>query len=81
MPSAGGWRRLLVAISLLATTGGLSTAAYDDGMARPSARDLFRNFDEYDAPLDKKVRKALRNNAKKLVTLSNCCGHPGEPGC
>ena len=50
-------------------------------MPPPSPRDLFRNFDDYDAPLDRKVRKALRNNAKKLATLSSCCGHPGEPGC
>jgi hypothetical protein len=50
-------------------------------MARPSLRDLLRNFDDYDAPLDTKVRKAFLNNAKKVVTLSECCGHPGEPGC
>lgn len=50
-------------------------------MARPSIRDFFRNFDDYDAPLDKKVRKAVSNNVKKLVTLKDCCGHPGEPGC
>lgn len=50
-------------------------------MARPSGRDLFRNFDDYDGPIDEKVRKAVANNVKKLVTLSNCCGHPGEPGC
>ncbi len=50
-------------------------------MARPSIRDFFKNFDEYDAPLDKKIRKALRNNARKVVTISECCGHPGEPGC
>ena len=51
------------------------------GMARPSLRSLFRNFDDYDAPLDRKIAKALRNNAKKALTLSTCCGHPGEPGC
>ena len=50
-------------------------------MPRPSLRDFFRNFDDYDAPVDKKLRKALRNNARKVVTLSECCGHPGEPGC
>jgi len=50
-------------------------------MARPSLRDLFRNFDDYDAPFEKKVRKAFQNNARKVVTLSDCCGHPGEPGC
>jgi hypothetical protein len=50
-------------------------------MAGPSPRDFFRNFDDYDGPLDEKIRKTLANNAKKLVTLSECCGHPGEPGC
>jgi hypothetical protein len=50
-------------------------------MARPSLSDFFRNFDDYDARLDTKVRKALLNNAKKVATLSDCCGHPGEPGC
>jgi hypothetical protein len=50
-------------------------------MARPSLRDLFKNFDDYDAPWDVKVRKALRNNVKKAATLSSCCGRPGEPGC
>jgi len=50
-------------------------------MARPSLRALFQNFDDYDAPLDRKIRKAVLNNARKALTLSNCCGHPGEPGC
>ena len=50
-------------------------------MAGPSPRDFFRNFDDYDGSLEKKVRKALANNARKIVTLSECCGHPGEPGC
>ena len=50
-------------------------------MARPSARDFFRNFDDYDGSWDEKLRKALTNNAKKVVTLSDCCGRPGEPGC
>lgn len=50
-------------------------------MSRPSLRNLLKNFDEYDAPIDRKVRKAVRNNLKKLTTLSECCGHHGEPGC
>jgi hypothetical protein len=50
-------------------------------MAGPSPRDFIGNFDDYDAPLDRKIGKALRNSAKKLLTLSRCCGHPGEPGC
>lgn len=71
----------LVAISLLATGAARGQPRYRPGMARPSLRALFQNFDDYDAPLDRKVRKALRNNAKKALTLSECCGHPGEPGC
>lgn len=50
-------------------------------MARPSARDLIKNFDSYDAPFGEKVVKAVANNARKVVTLKNCCGRPGEPGC
>lgn len=50
-------------------------------MGRPNFRDFLKNFDEYDASVDKKIRKALTNNLKKLTTLSDCCGHHGEPGC
>ena len=50
-------------------------------MAKPSIRRLFKNFDEYDGSIDKKVTKFLTNNAKKVVTLKDCCGNPGEPGC
>jgi hypothetical protein len=50
-------------------------------MGRPSFRDFLKNFDEYDAPIDRKVSKAVRNNLKKLTTWSECCGHHGEPGC
>ncbi|OPY81077.1 MAG: hypothetical protein A4E65_01246 [Syntrophorhabdus sp. PtaU1.Bin153] len=32
-------------------------------------------------PFWKKFWLFLRNNTKKIVTFSNCCGHPGEPGC
>lgn len=50
-------------------------------MARPSLRSLWENFDSYDAPLRTKLAKALTNNARKVATLSECCGHLGEPGC
>ncbi len=50
-------------------------------MARPRLRDFFKNFDTYDGSVEKKVSKAVTNNLKKLVTLSDCCGHRGEPGC
>ncbi len=50
-------------------------------MGRPSFRAFFSNFDDYDVPIDKKIRMAVRNNLKKIRTMSECCGHPGEPGC
>lgn len=50
-------------------------------MTRPSGRDLLRNFKDYDAPVEQKVSKAVANNLRKLVTLKDCCGRPGEPGC
>jgi hypothetical protein len=50
-------------------------------MARPSARDLFKNFDDYHGSLDKKVTKGVANTLRKVVTVSDCCGNHGEPGC
>ncbi len=32
-------------------------------------------------PVHKKLLLFLRNNARKIVTVKSCCGHPGEPGC
>lgn len=32
-------------------------------------------------PWHRKVYKIFKNNFIKLITLKNCCGHPGEPGC
>jgi hypothetical protein len=55
--------------------------AYHDAVTRPSLGAFFGNFRDYDAPLATKVRMVLRNNAIKLRTRQNCCGHPGEPGC
>lgn len=34
-----------------------------------------------DMPLAKKIRLLFRNNLKKILTLSTCCGHHGKPGC
>ncbi|HEX4539781.1 MAG TPA: hypothetical protein VH112_05995 [Acidimicrobiales bacterium] len=50
-------------------------------MDRPSIRTSLRNFVEYDAPVGTKLRMALTNNLTKLRTHSQCCGHPGQPGC
>ena len=32
-------------------------------------------------PLGRKVRLVVRNAGLRFVTLKECCGHPGEPGC
>lgn len=32
-------------------------------------------------PWSQKVVLLFRNNWKKLRSLQDCCGHPGEPGC
>jgi hypothetical protein len=50
-------------------------------MERPSMRTALRNFSAYDAPIGTKLRLALTNNLTKLRTHSQCCGHPGQPGC
>ena len=47
---------------------------------RPSLRAFLSNLD-VEMPLKRKLWLLFRNNAKKILTLSSCCGHPGEPGC
>jgi hypothetical protein len=32
-------------------------------------------------PTGRKIRLALTNMGRRIVTLKPCCGHPGEPGC
>jgi hypothetical protein len=32
-------------------------------------------------PLHRKLGLIVRNTVRKFVRLSDCCGHPGEPGC
>ena len=39
------------------------------------------NWKDSDEPLLTKVGMVFKNNTKKVVTLSSCCGHHGEPGC
>ena len=43
--------------------------------------DFFANWSESDDVTVVKVRKAIRNNWRKLRTGSTCCGNHGEPGC
>lgn len=49
-------------------------------MARPSPSAFQRNL-RADMPLGRKLGLIIRNTAKKIRTGSDCCGHPGEPGC
>ncbi len=42
---------------------------------------FFRNFRTYQAPFHVKLALAFRNNFIKLQMHSECCGHPGQPGC
>ncbi len=47
---------------------------------RPGAKAVIENL-KISMPLRKKIYLFIRNNAYKIITLRNCCGHPGEPGC
>ncbi len=53
----------------------------DANRRRASLRAVFTNWRDYDAPFFTKLRLSLTNSATKLRTLSDCCGHPGQPGC
>ena len=48
---------------------------------RPSFRAFSANWRSSDLPFLDKLAKTVKNNAKKAVTLSQCCGNHGEPGC
>ena len=47
---------------------------------RPSL-DAFRRNLHTEMPAGRKARLLVRNTARKLFRLKDCCGHPGEPGC
>lgn len=47
---------------------------------RPDPKAFFDNL-KGPMTMQKKLLLFLRNNARKIVTARNCCGHPGEPGC
>jgi hypothetical protein len=50
------------------------------GRRRPDFGMFLTNL-HVDMPLPKKIWLLFRNNMKKIITLSSCCGHHGEPGC
>ncbi|MCI0396131.1 MAG: hypothetical protein L0332_16800 [Chloroflexi bacterium] len=43
-------------------------------------RNVFTNLNA-PMPLPRKVYVLTRNITRRAITLSGCCGHPGEPGC
>lgn len=44
------------------------------------ARSFFTNM-RAPIPWRRKLFLVFRNNWIKIRTQSDCCGHPGEPGC
>jgi len=46
----------------------------------PSLRSALTNL-KAPMPLGRKIQRLFANNWTKVRTRSNCCGHPGEPGC
>jgi hypothetical protein len=53
---------------------------HSDRRQRPRIRDFFTNLSG-PLPLKEKIALLLRNNAIKIRSRQDCCGHPGEPGC
>ena len=51
-----------------------------DNRNRPNLKSLLANL-KVPMPVRKKIWLIIRNNAIKILTLKDCCGHPGEPGC
>ena len=45
-----------------------------------SLRATFTNL-RAPMPLGRKIRLVIANNWYKIRTGSQCCGHPGQPGC
>ena len=47
---------------------------------KPSPKSFLTNITG-PMPLGKKLGLLLKNNLRKIRHGTNCCGHPGEPGC
>jgi hypothetical protein len=47
---------------------------------KPSV-DAFRRNLAAEMPFSRKWWLVFRNTMRKILTLSDCCGHSGEPGC
>jgi len=44
-------------------------------------RNFFTNWRIYDAPVTTKLALTFRNRLRATFSVSQCCGHRGEPGC
>ena len=47
---------------------------------RPNVKDILANLTG-PMPLGRKLGQVVKNNLYKIRNRTNCCGHPGEPGC
>ena len=50
-------------------------------LARTHVAAFFTNWREYDGPFAEKVALTFRNRLRASFSRSQCCGHPGQPGC
>jgi hypothetical protein len=51
-----------------------------DGRGRMSPSAFFQNL-RAPMPLGHKLKLVFSNEARRVLRLRSCCGHPGEPGC
>jgi hypothetical protein len=47
---------------------------------KPNPKDFFANLTG-SGSFREKLKALIKNNAIKIKTRKNCCGHHGEPGC
>jgi hypothetical protein len=50
-------------------------------IVREHGRNFFTNWRAYDAPLPIKLGLTFRNRLKATLSVRQCCGHHGQPGC
>ncbi len=50
-------------------------------LAREHGRNFFTNWRDFDGPFATKIGLTVRNRVRATFSRSQCCGHPGQPGC
>lgn len=48
---------------------------------RAHVKNGFSNWRTYDAPLGTKLWLMVRNRLRATLSVHQCCGRPGQPGC